>query len=118
MTFAYVRTCCGVMSADVRPNWSERPQTESLTGRQRSSPLAHADNSGDYSGGARHGPLPGQVFGHHHRGARARAHTGGGAYAAALPAAPVPNYSGAPNGGFFVNGIFYPQGTPANIWMK
>ena len=46
------------------------------------SPLAHAD-SGDYSGGAKHGPLPGQVFGHHHRGAKGA----GGAYAAHKEAA-------------------------------
>ena len=29
-----VCTCCGIIGADVRPNWSERPQTESLTGWQ------------------------------------------------------------------------------------
>jgi len=29
-----VCTCCGIIGADVRPNWSERPQRESLTGRQ------------------------------------------------------------------------------------
>jgi hypothetical protein len=74
-------------------------------------PLAHASSSGGYSGGAKHGPLPGQVFGH--RGARARGQAGGAAYAASLP-----NESGAPNGGFFVNGIFYPHGTPENIWRK
>jgi hypothetical protein len=78
-------------------------------------PLAHA-SSGGYSGGAKYGPEPGQVFGHRHRGARA--HTGHGVYAAAVPAASLPDYNGAPNGGFFVNGIFYPHGTTPNIWMK
>ena len=29
-----VCTCCGIIGADVRPNWSERPQRESLTGKQ------------------------------------------------------------------------------------
>jgi len=29
-----VCTCCGIIGADVRPNWSERPQSESLTGWQ------------------------------------------------------------------------------------
>ena len=72
-------------------------------------PLAHA--SGGYSGGAKHGPLPGQVFGH--RGARARGEAARGAYAASLP-----SESGAPNGGFFVNGIFYPRGTSESIWRK
>ncbi len=82
-------------------------------------PLAHADSEGGYSGGAKYGPLPGQVFGHrHHRGAIARHGAGGRVYAAALPAAPLPSESGAPNGGFFVNGIFYPHGTPPNIWWK
>ncbi len=78
------------------------------------SPLAHA-SSGGYSGGAKYGPQVGQVFGRHHRGARAQARAvpGSGAFAAS-----VPNESGAPNGGFFVNGIFYPHGTPPNIWMK
>jgi hypothetical protein len=28
------RTCCGIIGADVRPNRSERPQRESLTGRR------------------------------------------------------------------------------------
>ena len=85
-------------------------------------PVAHAGgDSGDYSGGFRRGPLPGQVYGHRHRGARAQARHG--VYAAALPApalpaASLPDYNNAPNGGFFVNGIFYPQGTPPNIWMK
>jgi hypothetical protein len=27
-------TCCGIVGADVRPNWNERPQSESLTGWQ------------------------------------------------------------------------------------
>jgi len=29
-----VCSCCGIIGADVRPNWSERPQRESLTGKQ------------------------------------------------------------------------------------
>jgi hypothetical protein len=29
-----VCTCCGIIGADVRPNWSERPQPESITGMQ------------------------------------------------------------------------------------
>ena len=29
-----VCTCCGIVGADVRPNWQERPAGESLTGRQ------------------------------------------------------------------------------------
>jgi hypothetical protein len=29
-----VCTCCGIIGADVRPNWSERPQSGSLTARQ------------------------------------------------------------------------------------
>jgi hypothetical protein len=29
-----VCTCCGIIGADVRPNWSARPQSESLTGWQ------------------------------------------------------------------------------------
>jgi hypothetical protein len=29
-----VCTCYGIIGADVRPNWSERPQTGSLAGRQ------------------------------------------------------------------------------------
>jgi len=29
-----VCSCCGIIAADVRPNWSERPQRESLTGKQ------------------------------------------------------------------------------------
>ena len=29
-----VCTSCGIIGADVRPNWRERPSTESLTGRQ------------------------------------------------------------------------------------
>jgi hypothetical protein len=29
-----VCTKCGIIGADVRPNWSERPQPESLTGSQ------------------------------------------------------------------------------------
>jgi hypothetical protein len=29
-----VCTRCGIVGADVRPNWQERPKTESLTGRQ------------------------------------------------------------------------------------
>jgi hypothetical protein len=28
-----VCTRCGIVGADVRPNWRERPQSESLTGR-------------------------------------------------------------------------------------
>ena len=43
-------------------------------------PLAHAS---EYSGGAKYGPLPGQTFGHHHRGAKGA----GGAYAAHKEAA-------------------------------
>jgi hypothetical protein len=44
-----------------------------ITASPLAQPLAHAE-SGDYSGGYRHGPLPGQVFGHHHhRGAKAQA---------------------------------------------
>ena len=27
-----VCTCCGIIGADVRPNWSERPKRDSLTG--------------------------------------------------------------------------------------
>jgi hypothetical protein len=85
-------------------------------------PPAHAGgDSGSYSGGSRYGPEVGQTFGHRHRGARAaRAQAGGGAraYGAAVPAASLPNESGAPNGGFFVNGSFYPHGTPPNIWWK
>jgi hypothetical protein len=79
-------------------------------------PLAHA-SSGGYSGGAKYGPLPGQVYGHRH-GHRRASGAGHGVYAASLPAASLPNEAGAPNGGFFVNGIFYPHGTPPNIWMK
>lgn len=90
-----------------------------ITASPLAQPLAHA-SSGGYSGGAKYGPQVGQVFGHHHRGARreARAVAGRRAYAASLPAASLPSESGAPNGGFFVNGIFYPHGTPANIWWK
>jgi hypothetical protein len=29
-----VCTGCGIVGADVRPNWRERPQSESLTGRR------------------------------------------------------------------------------------
>ena len=29
-----VCTCCGIVGGDVRPNWLERPQPESLTGTQ------------------------------------------------------------------------------------
>jgi hypothetical protein len=29
-----VCTCCGIVGADVRPNWLERPRPESSTGRQ------------------------------------------------------------------------------------
>jgi hypothetical protein len=29
-----VCTRCGIVGADVRPNWRERPQSESLTGRR------------------------------------------------------------------------------------
>ena len=29
-----VCTSCGIIGADVRPNWQERPRGESLTGRQ------------------------------------------------------------------------------------
>ena len=29
-----VCTCCGVIGAHARPNWQERPASESLTGRQ------------------------------------------------------------------------------------
>jgi hypothetical protein len=29
-----VCTRCGIIGADVRPNWQERPTSESLTGRQ------------------------------------------------------------------------------------
>jgi hypothetical protein len=29
-----VCTCCGIIGADVRPNWQERPPSESLTGKQ------------------------------------------------------------------------------------
>src|ERR1700730_5220424 len=29
-----VRTKCGTIGADARPNWSERPEAESLTGAQ------------------------------------------------------------------------------------
>ncbi len=78
-------------------------------------PVAFAGgDSGSYAGGSKYGPDVGQVFGRHHRGGRAaRAQVIGGA-----PAASVPNENGAPNGGFFVNGIFYPHGTPPNIWMK
>jgi hypothetical protein len=29
-----VCTCCGIVGADVRPNWQERSQRETLTGVQ------------------------------------------------------------------------------------
>ncbi len=29
-----VCTSCGIVGADARPNWQERPATESLTGKQ------------------------------------------------------------------------------------
>jgi hypothetical protein len=32
--FRMVCTSCGIIGADVRPNWRERPKHESLTGRQ------------------------------------------------------------------------------------
>jgi hypothetical protein len=32
-----VCTCCGIVGADVRPNWRERPAPESITGMQRRS---------------------------------------------------------------------------------
>jgi hypothetical protein len=79
------------------------------------SPPAHAASS-RYAGGAKYGPELGEVFGHRgvgHRGARARGEAGRTAYAA-----PLPNESGAPNGGFFVNGTFYPHTTSENIWRK
>jgi hypothetical protein len=80
-------------------------------------PLAHAGgSSGSYQGGSKYGPESGEVFGHRgvgHRGAGARAQAGGGAAPASLP-----DHNGAPNGGFFVNGIFYPASTTPNIWRK
>ena len=48
------------------------------------SPLAQLAQASEYKGGAKYGPLPGQVFGHHHRGAKG---AGGGAYAAHREAA-------------------------------
>jgi len=78
--------------------------------------LAGGD-SGSYAGGSRYGPEAGQVFGHRHRGARggasARAQAGGGAHATSLQ-----DSNGAPNGGFFVNGTFYPRTTAEDIWRK
>ena len=80
--------------------------------------LAGGD-SGSYAGGSRYGPESGEVFGHRHRGARAgattaRAQAGGGAAAKTS----LQDYNGAPNGGFFVSGTFYPRTTPEDIWRK
>jgi hypothetical protein len=85
--------------------------------------LAGGD-SGSYAGGSRYGPEAGEVFGHRHRGARARAHAGGGATAraqaggGAAAKTSLQDYNGAPNGGFFVNGTFYPATTNQDIWRK
>ncbi len=69
------------------------------------------DNSGDYHGGSRYGPIPGQVFG---QGQGAYGSFGyGGAYGYAGPPGRYVfrNERAAPDGGTFVNGVFIPRGT-------